>query len=210
MRGMSASISPLIVPANGCRRERWRNGAGWTREILCVPGRDADWAARLSIAEIETEADYSLFPGVMREQVLLSGDGLELRFADGARQELLPPHGTARFSGQRPLRGRPLGRRAEAFNLMWRPDALDAHVLHRPLVGPMLFFCDATTSWAVHLMGGRARLGRVDDDPVLLERGDTALLHEDAGRRFLLDGGADLLLVRFDRLPPPGDPLRND
>ena len=58
------------IPATGYRRTRWRNGRGWTRAILALPD-EADWDLRLSIAEVDAVADFSPFPGVEREQVLL-------------------------------------------------------------------------------------------------------------------------------------------
>ena len=70
------------LPAHDYRRERWRNGLGWTREILRQPDRE-DWDWRLSIAEIQGDAPFSAFPGVERMLVLLHGEGLRLQF-DGA------------------------------------------------------------------------------------------------------------------------------
>lgn len=198
---MSELPLPRIVRAHDCRRERWRNGAGWTREILTVPAFSGDsmagpdWAARLSIADIEVDADYSLFPGVMREQALLSGEGLRLQAGEEVH-ELLPPLGRWRFSGALPVRAVLVGGRVEAFNLMWRPGLVDARLLHRPLVGTMLFFCPPGLTWVVHVVAGSARLA-AGEASLVLERGDTALLAPCADRRFMLDGGADLLLVRL-------------
>ena len=65
---MSPCLRPL--PAHEYRRERWRNGHGWTREVLRMPEAAEDWDWRLSIAEIERDAPFSAFPGVERELVL--------------------------------------------------------------------------------------------------------------------------------------------
>lgn len=43
-----------VIAANEYRRERWKNGTGWTREILRMPDQ-TDWNWRLSIAEIERD-----------------------------------------------------------------------------------------------------------------------------------------------------------
>jgi environmental stress-induced protein Ves len=94
-----------VVPANEYRRERWRNGAGWTREIAAEPGDGGEWVWRLSIAEIEQDAPFSRFPGVDREIVLLSGNGVRLRFDDGSVHPLEPPHGRLRFSGEAGVQG---------------------------------------------------------------------------------------------------------
>ena len=65
----------LHLPAHEYRRERWRNERGWTREIHRHPEGAAEWAWRVSIAEIDHDAPFSAFPGVDRELVLLHGNG---------------------------------------------------------------------------------------------------------------------------------------
>lgn len=200
---MMPAARSAVIPANEYRRVRWRNGAGWTREIHAEPAGDAfDW--RLSIAEIEQDAPFSRFPGVDRELVLLSGEGLRLRFEDEGVRELLPPHQRHRFRGEDAVRGELVDGRTEDFNLMWRRDAVDAALWHRPLVGTMLVFVDPGSTWVVHLLAGHAR---IDGDGTLppLQQGDTALLRADAGQRtrWVLDGAGEALLVRID---PRGGP----
>src|SRR3546814_12598530 len=93
-----------VIAANEYRRERWRNGLGWTREIHAHrPDPGSDWAWRLSIAEIERDAPFSAFPGVDRELVLLPGHGLPLPFDDGASPLPETPPGPLRFPAKRPL-----------------------------------------------------------------------------------------------------------
>lgn len=187
---------PQVLPANEHRRERWRNGLGWTRSILAWPGDGGQWDWRLSIAEIEQAAPWSAFPGVDREQVLLEGQGLRLRFGDGKVRELVPPFGRARYAGEEPVTGEPVDGRAVALNLMWRRDSVQADLWHRPLVGPMLFFADAAETWLIYLLAGQ---GRFDDASGLapLAQGDAAVLASPARRRFLLDGGGELLAMRL-------------
>ncbi|MFG6108576.1 HutD family protein [Stenotrophomonas nematodicola] len=184
-----------VIPSVEYRRERWRNGLGWTREILRVPDTDA-WQVRLSIAEIEQDAAFSSFPGVERELVLLRGEGLRLRFADGAVHTLLPPHDRLRFAGEAQVGGELVDGLTHDFNLMWRRDLVDAELLHRPLVGSMFFFTEPTTAWAIHLLAGQAEFeGDVGLPP--LEAGDTAWLAAGARTRFALRGGGELLAIRL-------------
>src|SRR3546814_1773315 len=104
-----------VIAANEYRRERWRNGLGWTREIHAHrPDPGGDWTWRLSIAEIERDAPFSAFPGVDRELVLLHGNGLRLRFDDGESHLLGPPHG--RLSSEEQT--------SELTSLMRRPTAV--------------------------------------------------------------------------------------
>jgi environmental stress-induced protein Ves len=185
-----------VIAANEYQRVRWRNGLGWTREIARFPDT-GDWDWRLSIAEIERDAEFSAFPGIERELVLLSGNGVRLVFDDGETHELLPPHDRLRFAGERKLRGELLDGTTHDFNLMWRRERLDAQLWHRPLVGTMVLFVDACETWAVHLLAGEARfadasgLGRLD-------AGDTAILRAGGERvRHVLDGAGEALLVRL-------------
>lgn len=193
---------PRILRAGDYRRERWRNGAGWTRQVhaqaATVAGADWDW--RLSIAEIDADAPFSAFPGVDRELVLLQGNGLRLRFDDGELRELQPPHDRLRFAGERALVGELVDGPTVDFNLMWRRDAIDAQLWHRPLVGSMVVFAEPRETWALYLLAGQARFA---DDSGLdaLAAGDTALLPGgDARRRYLLDGGGELLVMRIATL----------
>lgn len=208
-----------VIPANEYRRERWRNGLGWTREIhaarahaghghaeLALGGhgsamssRDGEdrWDWRISIAEIESDAPFSSFKGVDRVLVLLSGNGLRLRFQDGELQTLLPPHGQSRFNGERQVRGELIDGTTQDFNLMWRRDNIAAQLWHRPLVGPMVVFADPGATWVVHLMAGQARFA---DDSGLpdLAAGDTALLEAgDTRLRQVIEGAGEALVIRL-------------
>ena len=180
---------------------RWKNGAGWTSEIIKVPDAD-DWDWRLSIAEIETDAPFSAFPGVERELVLLSGNGLRLRFDDGASHELLPPHDKLRFAGERSAFGELIDGPTRDFNLMWKREAVNAQLWHRPLVGTMVVFVEPADTWVLHLLAGQAHFA---DGSGLgqLGAGDTAVLRSTGGRqRFALDGAGEALLIRMSPKTP--------
>ena len=184
-----------VIPANEYRRVRWRNQLGWTREIARMPDGD-DWDWRLSIAEIERDAAFSSFPGIDRALVLLSGNGLRLRFDDGEVRELRPPHDLVHFAGERGVVGELIDGPTHDFNLMWRRGQVHAQLWHRPLVGPMVIFAEPGTIWAVYLLAGQARFADGSGLPPL-SAGDTAIL--EAGTqslRHVLDGGGDALLVR--------------
>jgi len=188
-----------VLPAHLYRRERWKNERGWTREIARSPAQ-GEWNWRLSIAEIEEDAPFSRFDGIERELVLLSGNGLRLRFDDGAVDELLPPHDRVRFAGERGVQGELVDGPTQDFNLMWRRDAIDAQLWHRPLVGPMVMFVEPGSIWAVHLIAGQARFADASGLPALATA-DTALLVAPgaARERFVLDGGGEVLLVRLQQ-----------
>ena len=158
-----------IIAATDYRRERWRNGAGWTQQIHAEPALEPgqDWGWRLSIAEIEAEV-----------------------------HALLPPHDRLRFAGERPLHGELVDGPTRDFNLMWRRDAIDAQLWHRPLVGTMAVFVEPGETWAVYLVAGQVDFAGGEALPPL-RAGDTALLASDERRRFLLDGTGEALVMRL-------------
>lgn len=192
----------FAIPANEYQRERWKNGAGWTREILRWPQAAPEWDWRLSIAEVGQDGPFSAYPGIDRELVLLSGEGMRLCFDDGEVAELQPPHGRVRFPGERALRAELISGPTQDFNVMWRRDRIEAQVLHRPLVGPMLFFAEPGVRWAIHVLSGRANFK--DRLPAtMLEQGDTGIIDASGSGRVLIDGGGELLLIRLRTLDDP-------
>ena len=62
---------------------RWKNGGGSTTTIAVEPAHasldDFDW--RVSIATIDRDGPFSLFPGIDRSLALVEGAGLELDIA---------------------------------------------------------------------------------------------------------------------------------
>ncbi|NOT86858.1 MAG: HutD family protein [Lysobacter sp.] len=188
-----------LIPAHEYRRERWRNGFGWTREILRSPEAGDDWDWRLSIAEIERDGPFSSFPGIERELVLLHGHGVRLRFDDGEVREVEPPHGRVRFAGERVVSGELIDGTTHDFNLMWRRDRIDAELWHRPLVGSMVLFVEPGEEWVVHVLSGRA-LAIDAVNRVTASMGDTLVLRAIPQRvRFALEGGGELLVIRLRR-----------
>lgn len=196
MTGKTKAIRTRVIAANEYRRERWKNGTGWTREIVRVPDH-ADWDWRLSIAEIEQDGPFSVFEGIERELVLIHGNGLRLRLDGDEVHELHPPHGRLRFAGERIAHGELQDGITHDFNLMWRRDAVAAELLHRPLVGPMVFFTEPGCTWAIHLLAGQARFDEASGLPPMWA-GDTALLVDDGSRnRCVLDGGGEVLVIKI-------------
>jgi environmental stress-induced protein Ves len=69
-----------LLPAAAHRRMPWKNGGGMTTEIAVFPpgaGLD-DFAWRISMARVESDGPFSLFPGIDRTLMLLDGEGLHL------------------------------------------------------------------------------------------------------------------------------------
>ncbi|MCC4632538.1 MULTISPECIES: HutD family protein [Xanthomonas] len=122
------------------------------------------------------------------------------RVAGAARVvELLPPYQRVRFAGEETVDASLLDGPTQDFNLMWRRDLLRTELLHRPLVGTMLFFADPGSAWVIHLLAGQASFGRDSGLPPLAA-GDTAWLSASTRTRYVLDGGGELLAIRVSPL----------
>lgn len=184
------------------RRMRWKNDRGWTSEVAISP-RDADFASgafdwRLSVAEVEADSEFSPLPGIDRTIALLEGAGMVLASPQG--EAVLERRGQMHaFRGDDAVSCRLVGGACRDFNVMVRRGAVAAKVLFRPLVGPMVFFDEPGATWAIHVVGGHARLQNTTT-PMELAQGDTLMLEpgEPDVRQRVLDGGGELLLVRLD------------
>ncbi len=182
------------------RRMPWRNGGGLTTELARHPSEgDFDW--RVSMADIENDGDFSAFTGYDRSLLLLSGQGLSLTFAD--RDEPVLLHERSKplvFSGDDTPHCRLIGGPARDFNVITRRGRFRHELLLRPLVGPMVLFAQAGTSWIIHVLSGHASLQRVDDAPTL-QAGDTLIVHEPEpeDRHAVIGGGGELVLARLTR-----------
>ncbi len=193
------AITPVLtLPIHQTRRERWRNGNGWTREILRVPqADDGDFHWRISIADISEDSLFSLFPGCDRAMALLAGEGVELSFADGRQEQLLPPHGRLAFSGDEVVTSRLINGSVQDFNAIYKRDRYHGTLLHRPLVGSMVFLPERGVQWFLHVVAGRVEIR--GEDATLLQREDSAWLRPtQSGQRIAIEGGGEVLLLRLE------------
>jgi uncharacterized protein len=192
-------MSARLLRAGDYRRMRWKNGGGWTTELAASPGSaDFDW--RISIAEIESDGAFSAFPGCDRFIALLDGPGMELQFESSEPIRLDQRLRFVRFAGESRTYGRLLGNAVRDFNVIVRREAVRAEVLHRPLVGPMVFLPEPATTWFIHLVAGQAALKDVAG--MQLGAGESLLLEPgEAKRTRVLSGGGEVVLIKLTHLP---------
>ncbi|HSN01758.1 MAG TPA: HutD family protein [Rudaea sp.] len=186
------------------RRMRWKNGGGWTTELAASPesgeGATASFHWRVSIAQIENDSAFSAFPGYDRHIALLDGLGMELRFDGTETLRLDQRLRFVPFAGEVSVFGKLLSGPVRDFNVMTRRELCRAEILHRPLVGPMVFFPDAT--WFVYLASGTARV-KGPGVPADIEAGESIVLFpERAGERVVVDGGGELVIAKFVAAAP--------
>ena len=173
----------IHLPADGYRRERWRNGGGWTRQIAAgtraTPVFTTDtpmpaWDWRLSIAEVESDGPFSTFPGIDRTLVLLSGAGMDLLSPDGTVIALATTLARADFPGERAITGRLHHGATTDFNLMWRRGVLRASLQVLPLAEAMQGWPRSAWLTVLHLLDGALATGAG-----IIASGDTLLLQAD-------------------------------
>ena len=178
-------------------RQPWKNGGGWTTQLAASPvGGEFDW--RASIAEIEASGPFSTFAGCERHIALLDGAGMRLEF-DSAQPALLEQRlQFVRFSGDWKTYASLLDGPVRDFNFIARRERVRAEVLHRPLVGTMVFLAQAHTTWFIHLAAGRALL-RHGESVTHVDARESLLLAPDAAKQnCVLDGGGELVLIKIE------------
>ena len=113
----------LLTPAD-YRRMPWKNGGGCTVEIATEPpgAGTAAFVWRASVADIERDGPFAVFPGVDRTLVLLDGKGMRLT-SDGGSLELRSAFDPVRFPGESALHCALVDGPTRDFNLMVRRDA---------------------------------------------------------------------------------------
>lgn len=104
----------------------WKNGAGETREIVCVPSPDAPFLWRASIATLQNDGPFSCFPGVDRVITLLTGQPLRLK--GEAIDHPLALWQPWAFAGEWPLRSEGIRERGLDFNIMTQRSRAAAEV----------------------------------------------------------------------------------
>lgn len=186
-----------IVKAAMQRRERWRNGGGWTCAIAsgridgtAVAGVD-DWDWRLSIADIEADGPFSVFPGTDRVLVLLGGAGIVLAFAEGGRQRLIEPLARIAFAGERAVHCALVAGPTRDFNLMWRRERMYATLAVTTLDAAALALAAPAPLSALHVVSGALRV-----DGSLAEPGDTVLNRGSAPAQVVVAAAGQGLLIR--------------
>ena len=115
----------------------WKNGAGSTTEIALFPadaGYDNfDW--RVSLATIARSGPFSIFPGIDRTLVLLTGAGLTLDLHDGAPRLLTAAAPAFSFAGEATVHASITGAAGTDFNIMTRRARCAHRLTRQPVSG---------------------------------------------------------------------------
>jgi hypothetical protein len=121
----------MIIRLADCPSQPWKNGLGRTREIAVQPsnaGMD-DFLWRVSIAEVDSAAPFSSFPGVDRQIVLLDGNGFTMTLDDDRVHPLTTPLVPFGFAGESKVAVTLTDGPTRDFNLMVRRTQARGEVL---------------------------------------------------------------------------------
>jgi len=178
-----------ILRLHDCPARPWKNGLGRTRELAAEPpgaGMD-DFLWRVSVAEVDSAAPFSAFPGIDRTIVLLEGEGFVMALDDGRAHALTEPFAPFAFRGEAQVSVTLAGGATRDFNLMVRRDRARGGITvwrqpgdARLLAQTVLLYC--------------AR-GRLEVDGEMLAPGDAWRREATVPARLQLEPGSVVLAV---------------
>jgi len=189
-------VSYRIFPADQYDTMPWKNGGGVTHEIFRFPEGSEHWLWRMSVADVAADGPFSAFPGCTRSLTLLSGEGMRLDFPDRS-VELLPPYGSAVFSGEEALSAQLIDGPTTDFNAIWRTGSVSVTVERRAMLGALWFMPEPGTSWFLYVLSGH---GAVKSDPDRPEftAGDAIWLQPQAVEpRLILEAYGEALWIKI-------------
>ncbi|RQZ07464.1 HutD family protein [Burkholderia sp. Bp9031] len=167
---VSATLAAAMIRSADLVASPWKNGGGVTREIGAFPpGAALDtFAWRVSVADVGAAGPFSRFDGIDRTLVLLSGAGMTLAEAGGAKHVLDVPLARADFAGETAIDATLHDGATRDFNLMTRRSAARGTVdvwpegTHRvERADTVLLFC-ATGAVGIEIDGAHYALQEMD------------------------------------------------
>jgi hypothetical protein len=185
----------VLIPFAGLSPVPWKNGGGSTTEIAIGPPdsgfEDFDW--RVSLATIEKDGAFSLFPGVDRTLALVEGHGMTLDI-DGEQTLVNETDPVVAFDGSSTVTAKLSRGGSTDFNAMTRSDRCYHTFGRRRLSGDSTFVAraDVTVLFlaegdALELRNEKERMGLVRYDAVVLEAGSVWKLEAGQGMIYIVD-----------------------
>jgi len=179
-----------ILKSNEYRRMPWRNGRGETAEVAISPTGatldDFDW--RVSMARIDGDGPFSIFPQTDRTLAVLRGDGLCLSIAGSSPLELTRDSEPLSFPGDVAAAATLLGATVTDLNVMTRRER-STHSMRRlriagsvevPLQAPLALLICAEGSLQIEMNAQTAALMALDALLVVEEGVATLRISSDA------------------------------
>lgn len=145
-------MSLRLVSASAVSTQPWQNGGGRTRQLLAWPTAD-HWTMRVSLADIESDGPFSIFPGATRWFAVVSGAGVELAFANGIGHRLGVGAVPLRFDASAAPHCRLIDGASVDLNLMLRSGEGEMRKIEPGVAWPAAFavrglFTNGAGSWS--------------------------------------------------------------
>ncbi|MEO6926230.1 MAG: HutD family protein [Rhodanobacter sp.] len=182
----------MIIRLADCPSQPWKNGLGRTRE-LAVERSTADsddFLWRVSIAEVDSAAPFSRFPGIDRHIVLLDGAGFTMTLDDSRTHALTTRFAPFAFPGEARVEVVLVDGATRDFNLMVQRGRLRGDV--QAWSGPAMHMLDAATRLVF------CARGEIDTVDGRLGAGDAWCPSLQAGHPLTLGNNAVALAVRIE------------
>jgi environmental stress-induced protein Ves len=192
-----------IIKAGEYRRMPWRNGHGETAQVAIGPEgatlSDFDW--RVSMARMDTDGPFSVFPQVDRTLTVLRGDGLHLSIAGRSPIKLTRDSEPLAFAGDVAADATLIGGAIIDLNVMTRRERLQHSMRRVSIAGSVELAVGAPLTLLV--CARDAVQVEVNAKAVRLETLDTIRLEErPAELRISSDASALVYLIAIQRRKP--------
>jgi uncharacterized protein len=142
-------MSVRVIRESDLVRVPWKNGGGTTAEVAAFPEGSTfeTFGWRISMADVEGDGPFSLFPGIDRTLILVEGSGIELE-VEGVPYRLDPQVPKLSFAGDDRTVGRLLAEPIRDLNVMTRRNRF-SHSARIIEAGVALLSEDAATAFIV-------------------------------------------------------------
>ncbi len=192
-----------VLKADEYHRMPWRNGRGETAQVAIGPAgatlNDFDW--RVSMARIDGDGPFSIFPHTDRTLTVLRGDGLNLSIAEREPIQLTRDSVPLAFPGDVAANATLLGGAVTDLNVMTQRAQLKHSMRRLSIVGRVELTVEAPL--ALLVCAHAAVWVEVDAQTARLETLDTLLLEEaQAAVRISSDILALVYLIEIQRRMP--------
>ena len=182
----------MIIRLADCPSQSWKNGLGRTRELAVerTAAGSGDFLWRVSMAEVDSAAPFSRFPGIDRHIVLLDGAGFTMTLDDHRTHALTTPFAPFAFPGEAKVDVVLVQGATRDFNLMVQRSHVRGDV--QAWRGPAMHVLDAAT---ILVFCARGDIDTVDGR---LGAGDAWRPSLSAGHPLTLRANAVALAVRIE------------
>ncbi|MBT5434996.1 MAG: HutD family protein [Alphaproteobacteria bacterium] len=175
----------------------WNNGLGVTREVANAYRPDGTLIWRISLATIDKDGAFSDFSGAKRIQILLTGGGFVLDFAEHGSAEMTRPFNPVTFEGSWSTSARNVNGSNQVLNLVTAGRYADGRVEVLEVDPNGLQLAKGDTLRLFHVLTG-ALEAEVDGETLTIKQGETLRMEDSASTGHAVPADGQALVYRID------------